>query len=162
MPPSMPPQQFHRFAYSTSPANALALLLALALCGCDNGPEQSARPTGNSDASTGPWLIVNYWAEWCAPCLEEIPELNAFARKHAGRARVQMVNFDGLQGAPLRELAAKLGIETEVLEEDPAARLGLATPQVLPSTFVIPPDGGPATVLVGAQTVADLERASGL
>ena len=28
----------------------------------------------------GKWLVLNFWATWCEPCREEIPELNQFAR----------------------------------------------------------------------------------
>ena len=104
----------------------------------------------------------NYWAEWCKPCLEEIPELGAFAGKHAGTARVVLVNFDGVTGEALQQQARTLGIPPELLlDRDPAAELGLARPQALPSTFVIDPSGAQRTVLLGPQTVASLEAATG-
>lgn len=134
------------------------LMLVLVLAGCAREEEPAAAP--DALRPPGQWLLVNYWAEWCKPCLEEIPELGAFAGKHAGTARVVLVNFDGVTGEALQQQARTLGIPPELLlDRDPAAELGLARPQALPSTFVIGPDGAQRTVLLGPQTVASLEAA---
>ena len=77
----------------------VGLLLSL-LSACAPGPSitllhEGPRPL---DAYRGQWLYVNYWAEWCAPCLEEIPELNAFHRADNG-AEVLGINFDQVDSA---------------------------------------------------------------
>ena len=38
-----------------------------------NGPDSSI------DKLNGNWIVINYWADWCAPCIKEIPEINEFA-----------------------------------------------------------------------------------
>lgn len=147
-------QRFHRAA--------LTLLLALpfALAGCEREAAAPARTETAADAApAAQWLVVNYWAEWCKPCLDEIPELNDFARENAGQARVLMVNYDGVQGETLRAQAEKLGIEAELAEQDPAAALGFERPQVLPTTYVLDPDGNLRSTLLGPQTVASLNAA---
>jgi len=109
---------------------------------------------------SGQWLAVNYWAEWCKPCIEEIPELSAFARKHAPAVRVMLVNFDGVSGEALQQQAAALGIDSDLLASaDPALELGLTRPQALPATYIIDPQGAFQEVLLGPQTVASLEAA---
>jgi thiol-disulfide isomerase/thioredoxin len=135
-----------------------AVLLALAACGRESAaPVAPAAPAGDPLAQAHhEWLLINYWAEWCKPCLEEIPELNAFAREHATRARVLMVNYDGVQGEQLQAQAQRLGIETTLLDSDPAARFGYQRPQVLPVTYVIAPGGRVHGTLIGPQTVDSL------
>jgi thiol-disulfide isomerase/thioredoxin len=129
-------------------------LLCLTLSACN--------PSGPTDPRAdlhGRWLLINYWAEWCKPCLEEMPELNAFQQRFSQQVKVTAVNFDGLRGEALRQQAAKLHIAIALLEDDPAAQLGYKRPEVLPSTYVFSPDGKLQQVLQGQQTQATLAAA---
>jgi thiol-disulfide isomerase/thioredoxin len=99
--------------------------------------------------------VVNYWAEWCKPCIKEIPELNELAQANP-ELRVFGVNYDGFTGEELAQQVQKLGIEFPLLAEDPATRLGTARPVVLPTTLILTPDGELAATLVGPQTLESL------
>ncbi|MFI2810478.1 MULTISPECIES: TlpA disulfide reductase family protein [Microbulbifer] len=134
--------------------------MAAAISGCDRDDREQALATidGESVDTGGKVLLVNYWAEWCAPCREEIPELNRFDRAH-DNVLVLGVNYDAPPAEQAREQAGKLGIEFPVLATDPAATWGQQRPSVLPSTLVIGSDGRWVTTLVGPQTEADLGRA---
>lgn len=98
----------------------------------------------------GDWVLVNYWAEWCKPCLEEIPELNAVNAREG--VTVLAVNFDGVAGVKLLELGQRMGIEFAMLADNPAPALGWDMPQGLPATFLVDPDGKLRDTLLGAQT----------
>lgn len=137
----------------------MALLwLAAATSGCESDTESLADIHGKQLETDGRVLLVNYWAEWCAPCREEIPELNRFARESEG-VLVLGVNYDQPPAEVTREQIKKLGIEFPVLSADPAARWGQARPTVLPSTFVIGIDGRWRATLVGPQTEESLHAA---
>ncbi len=54
-------------------------------------------------------VLVDFWAEWCAPCRMLAPTVDAVAEKYAGSARVVKVNVDhnptvsqkyGIKGIP--------------------------------------------------------------
>jgi thiol-disulfide isomerase/thioredoxin len=49
----------------------------------------------NLQAFTGQVLVVNLWATWCAPCVEEMPSLAALQRRYEGRVRIVPVSVDG-------------------------------------------------------------------
>jgi thiol-disulfide isomerase/thioredoxin len=63
---------------------------------------------------TGKILVANFWATWCAPCLEEIPLLMA-ARKSHGANGVEIVGIAIDTVAKVVEFAAKLSIDYTVL-----------------------------------------------
>lgn len=132
----------------------LATLLLAALLGAC-GPAESPRGVVDELPLGGNWMIVNYWAEWCAPCRKEIPELNTLALRH-GDLDVYAVNFDGVQGEALLQQAAELDIQFPLLTEDPGERLGLTRPNVLPTTLILSPQGEEVTRLIGPQTEAGL------
>ena len=82
------------------------LLASLSLGACSSEP--SYRLAGGEairfSELRGDWVVLNYWAEWCAPCRKEIPELNEL-QEHSvepgAAVRVFGINYDGLQGADL-------------------------------------------------------------
>ncbi|MEQ8859644.1 MAG: TlpA disulfide reductase family protein [Pseudomonadales bacterium] len=147
-----------------SPSRRVWLAAALlVVAGCAEEPElRLADGSGTSwSAWEGQWLLINYWAEWCAPCRKEIPELNRIHEDQTGVV-VLGVNFDGLQGEPLTALMGEMDVRFPVLLTDPAPRWEQPRPAVLPSTLVIDPEGNLHDVLVGPQTYEDLARAVGM
>lgn len=138
-----------------------ALLLSCVLLGACGKPDYHTLDgqSGRFAELQGRWVLINYWADWCEPCIKEIPELNLFAQRFGDQVAVFAVNFDGAQGDKLQQQVARLKFAIPVLLEDPAARLGYQRPEALPSTFVFSPDGKLKQVLQGEQTVATLSAA---
>jgi len=145
-------------------AQCIALLLTLAAGSC--APidfEYADGAPGRYSDWRGHWVFVNYWAEWCAPCRYEIPQLNALSKDLAASgALVVGVNFDGVDGDGLRALMQRMGIEFPVATKDPRARFGYELPAVLPTTVVIDAKGKVAATLVGPQTRVSLQAVMGV
>jgi len=133
--------------------------IALSACGKSEHPATGNNAFDQFGDLKGRWLLINYWAEWCKPCLKELPELNRFNRELEKTAVVYAVNFDGLQGEKLQQAVSKLGIEVPVLNEDPSIKLGFKRPEALPTTYVFGPDGKLREVLQGEQTFETLAAA---
>lgn len=104
------------------------------------------------------WLIVNYWATWCQPCLTEMPELNAFYQKHKQQVLVIGVNFDGISDEKINRFAKKLGIDFPLTAHFPLAHYGIKAIPTLPATFIISPQGKKVLALYGPQTAEKLEQ----
>ncbi len=132
---------------------AMAALVLAAGCGRDEGGDQG--PTLRD--FEGYTVFVNYWAEWCEPCREEVPELNRFQQKYPDRVRVVGVNFDGATEEALVQQERKLGIEFPTLGQDPRRARGIDPPRGLPETLVFDQSGALVEVLVGPQHLEDLE-----
>lgn len=133
-------------------ATSLVICLTLA---CSPAPEPEEN-VFDPAAYLGRWLVVNYWAEWCKPCREEIPELNRLAGEHGDRVAVLGVNYDGLQGEALEQAVTAMEIEFPATGDDPSLALKQPRPAVLPTTLVFDAEGNFQRVLVGPQSYEDL------
>jgi hypothetical protein len=71
---------------------------------------------------------------------------------------VLAVNFDGATGEKLQRQIGELGIVVEVPSQDPGPILGLTRPAVLPTTFIVNPQGDIINVLVGPQTMNGINQ----
>jgi len=132
----------------------LCIGLLLILTACDTGHKALIGQQSKPFDAAGRWLVVNYWAVWCKPCVTEIPELNALARAEPNLV-VLGVNFDQVGLKQLHVQRDKLGIEFPLLTTD-ASYLGLEKPRVLPTTYLINPAGEVAMTLIGPQSLDSL------
>jgi len=107
----------------------------------------------------GRWVVVNYWATWCGPCLKEMPDLSAL---DAMREDVDVIGlaYEDTTPADLRAFLVKHPVVYPVAIADvyapPAA---FDAPRGLPTTWLIAPDGRVARHFLGPVTAADLEAA---
>ena len=101
------------------------------------------------------WLVINYWASWCKPCIKEIPELN---KLHQSREDITVVgvNYDGISGQELSKESSKLGIKFPNLLADPSPTLKTSRPIVLPTTMIVDKELKLRNRLIGPQTLESI------
>lgn len=110
-------------------------------------------------AQRGKWVVVNFWATWCGPCLKEMPELSAL---DAMREYVEVVGLDyeDIQPAELQAFLKKHPVVYPVAIVDVYnPPKDFETPRGLPTSYLIGPDGKIAQHFVGPVTARDIEDA---
>ncbi|MBK7145351.1 MAG: TlpA family protein disulfide reductase [Xanthomonadales bacterium] len=145
----------------------LALLFAAAVNGAESAGAEKAPSLvvttldhGEFDLAKqrGKWVLVNFWATWCAPCLKEIPDFSEFDVQRDDVVVIGLA-FEEIEVADLRAF----------LKEHPAAYpialvdvfappAGFEVPRGLPTSWLIAPDGKVAEKYLGPITSADLAR----
>lgn len=96
----------------------------------------------------GRWVVVNFWATWCMPCVEEIPELAAFARAHPNVVVIG-VALDAADPDTVKRFALKHGMAYPLVIGDDAVERQLGSQVALPVTRIYDPEGRVAYDRVG-------------
>lgn len=152
------------FSYLSRPAAVLAVALAFAM------PAQAAMPaqptlhvttldgkTFDLAAQRGKWVIVNYWATWCVPCIKEMPDISRFVAAHKNVVAIGLA-YEDSEPADIRAFLAKHPVVypiAQVTLDQPLKDFD--EPRGLPTTYLIRPDGKVAKHIVGPVTEASLE-----
>ena len=109
-----------------------------------------------SENLKGQWVMINYWADWCPPCLKEMPELVSFASANKD-VQVFAFNFDQLDGEDLDYEINKFGVDIPSILTHPRDIWGIESPATLPATYFINPEGEIVQSLFRPQTQESLE-----
>ncbi len=97
-------------------------------------------------------LIVNYWATWCAPCVEEVPALERLRRQLKG-TNIEILTININEGDTTESKALLERSNAQLLTAlDPGGKVALTWGTAkLPETYVIAPGGAVVEKIIGAQ-----------
>ena len=108
-------------------------------------------------AHRGQWVVVNFWATWCAPCIKEMPELSELDARHDD---VQVVGlaYEEIEVQAMRDfLKTRPVVYPIVLLDVYNPPADFATPRGLPMTYLLNPQGEVAKQFLGPVTAQEIE-----
>ena len=114
----------------------------------------------NLSSYQGKWLVVNYWATWCPPCIIEMPELQSFHDRHAATddAIVLGINTELIGKQQLQQFLEDYFITYPIFVSKPTQQSELGLIPGLPTTFLVTPQGKVVARQVGPVTEDMIEQ----
>lgn len=108
----------------------------------------------------GKVILANEFATWCGPCLAEIPDLIKLQAAHPNDLAIVGLQVTDLNGEPLPEFKAKLGINYPLIDANDNADVERAfdPPEYLPVSIILDRGGKVVATLVGRTTLEEFER----
>lgn len=110
------------------------------------------------DEHRGQWVLVNFFATWCPPCVEEHPELVLFSERNEGTVQVVSVAFDDTEVDRVEKFFADHGGDWPVITGGASGASLDYGVKKLPESFLVDPAGVVAAKINGGVTAAQLER----
>jgi len=108
----------------------------------------------------GRWVVLNYWATWCVPCIQEIPEIAQFQQAHP-EVTVIGIAIDAEDVPKTKAFAKKVGHAYPLVISDVRVERQLPPPKGLPTTRIYDGSGKLVYDKLGRVTKKSLEETTG-
>lgn len=109
-------------------------------------------------AFAGKPVLVNLWATWCAPCVKELPTLDALSAREAGKLAVVAISQD-MAAEKVAPFVAARGFKALATYTDPKMSWTPAVTPTLPTTILYGSDGTEVLRVTGDMDWAGAEAA---
>ncbi len=141
------------------PALLLLLILPLLAQAVDMPLTAVNGSKTNLDRYQGKWVVVNYWATWCPPCIIEMPELQSFHDENVNNnAMVVGINAEHISQQRLQTFLDDYFITYPNFVSGPTQQSELGLIPGLPTTFLVTPEGEVVARQVGPVTREMIEQ----
>lgn len=111
----------------------------------------------------GKWVLVNYWATWCPPCLEEVPDIVSLYEHHRKMDLMVLgVVFDYKDVQEVAKYVDDMLISYPIVLGDDAVIAQIGSAEVLPTTFIYNPQGRLVNIKHGLITKQYVEKMIGV
>jgi thiol-disulfide isomerase/thioredoxin len=95
--------------------------------------------------STANWrgkvVLLNFWATWCPPCRDEIPEMIELSKRFKDRLQIVGVSMDDGPPDDVRQFAKEMGIDYPIVMGSRTLSSEYGGVPALPTSFVVNTDG---------------------
>jgi thiol-disulfide isomerase/thioredoxin len=105
----------------------------------------------------GKWILVNYWASYCPPCLDEMPDIERFYRDNKDKFTVLGIDAGGSSAIDIRAFMKDYGISYPLIPMQESTLFAFGEIRGIPTSFVISPKGNIIKKYVGIITYDDLD-----
>ncbi|RPH94984.1 MAG: TlpA family protein disulfide reductase [Lysobacterales bacterium] len=106
----------------------------------------------------GEWVVVNYWATWCAPCRKEMPELSEL-HEERGDVTVLGLAYEEVEDNDFEAFLKTAPVSYPILKVDVyAPPQPFGAPKVLPTTIILDHEGRAVKTFLGPVTRESIER----
>ena len=109
----------------------------------------------------GKYLVVNFWATWCSPCLKEIPAFVEFYKENSEHVEILGLDFEPVNIELINEFVERFSINYPLIlythiNDSEYTKFGEIVG--MPTTLIYSPDGELLQTFMGEITIEDLKK----
>jgi len=109
----------------------------------------------------GKYLVVNFWATWCTPCLKEIPAFVEFYNQNSNHVEILGLDYEPVNLPVINEFVERFSINYPIIlytdtNDSEYSKFGEIVG--MPTTLIYSPDGELIRTFMGEVTIEDLNK----